>query len=322
MIFRRVGASGLARVTPLLASDPGCALTADRFRHLLRNGEYRADWTWIAEEAADKDPAMPLAAVAVWWGRSQDTLPSALDGLFVAEQESSADRIRLAADLLTAAHEVYAWAGADRLPDYHIFLPADWHDRLDAIAAVDWRREAARQAGLSVALERLRYRWTPDAGLPSRTGSLTFRQEADDEVFAGLLSRVLTGTLDATSRRAAESAGVLAQARQDVRLYRDKMLGQRAWWRVAQTPAGEIVGFGIPSQNTEYPVVGYLGVLPEHRGHGYVDEILAEITRILVAETGATAIRADTDLENRPMAAAFERAGYRIHGRRLVLSAP
>ena len=78
------------------------------------------------------------------------------------------------------------------------------------------------------------------------------------------------------------------------------MLGQRAWWRVAQTPDGELAGFGIPSQNTDYAVVGYLGVLPEHRGHGYVDEILAEITRILVAETGATNIRADTDLENRP----------------------
>jgi len=78
------------------------------------------------------------------------------------------------------------------------------------------------------------------------------------------------------------------------------MLGQRAWWRVAQTPDGDLAGVGIPPQNTDYAVVGYLGVPPEHRGHGYVDEILAEITRILVAETGATNIRADTDLENRP----------------------
>ena len=99
---------------------------------------------------------------------------------------------------------------------------------------------------------------------------------------------------------------------------------------LANTPGGALLrrrlarsrGFGIPSQNTDYPVVGYLGVLPEHRGRGYVDQIRAEITRILVAETGATAIRADTDLENRPMAAAFERAGYRVHGRRLVVSAP
>ena len=78
--------------------------------------------------------------------------------------------------------------------------------------------------------------------------------------------------------------------------------------------AGEVAGFGVPSRNTEFPVVGYLGVLPEHRGRGYVDEILAEITRILVADAGATTIHADTDLENRPMAAAFERCGYRVTG--------
>src|SRR5260221_13321678 len=146
MIFRRAGASDLPRVAPLLAGDPGCALTADRFRHRLRNREYRAEWTWIAEEVARKDPAKPLAAVAIWWGRSPDTVPSALDGLFVADQESSADRIRLAADLLTAAHEVFACAGADRPPDYHLLLPADSHVRLDAVAAVDLRPYAAQHA--------------------------------------------------------------------------------------------------------------------------------------------------------------------------------
>jgi RimJ/RimL family protein N-acetyltransferase len=62
-------------------------------------------------------------------------------------------------------------------------------------------------------------------------------------------------------------------------------------------------------------------VLPEYRGRGYVDEILAEVTRILAIEAGATAIHADTDLGNQPMAAAFERLGYRNFGRRLVLSA-
>lgn len=128
-----------------------------------------------------------------------------------------------------------------------------------------------------------------------------FRGEADDEVFAGLFRRVLADTLDATSRKGAEAAGPQTQARQDVKFYRESMLGERSWWRIAWTPDGQLAGFGIPSQNTECPVVGYLGVLPEHRGHGYVDEILAEITRILAAETGAAAIRGDTDLENLPM---------------------
>ena len=321
MIFRPAVGSDFVRVAPLLTGDPVGMLTDDQFRLRLRNGEYRSEWMWIADEAGEDDGAGPPAAVAIWWGRPQDSLPSALDAVIVAEPAGSGDRIRLTAGLLIAAHRAFALAGAERLPDYHLFLPADWHERPAAVAAVDWRREAARQAGLTMELERLGYQWT-DAGLPGRTGRLTFRPEADDDVFAGLLSQVLEGTLDATSRKAAESAGPLAQARQDVRFYRENMLGQRTWWRVARTPAGEIAGFGIPSRNTEYPVVGYLGVLPEHRGHGYVDEILAEITRILVAETGASAIRADTDLGNRPMAAALERVGYRIHGRRLVLSAP
>jgi len=244
MIFRPIGASDLARVTPLLTGDEANTLTADQFRRRFQNGQYRAEWTWIAEEAGEEGRSNPPVAVAIWWGRPQDSLPSALDGLVAAAQEGSADRITLATGLLTTAHQAYARAGADRPPDYHIFLPADWHDRQDAIAEVGWRREAAQQAGLTVALERLGHEWTPDAGLPSRTGRLTFRQEAADAVFAGLFSRVLLGTLDATSRRAAESAGPLAQARQDVRFYREKMLGQRAWWRVAQTPAGEIAGFG------------------------------------------------------------------------------
>jgi RimJ/RimL family protein N-acetyltransferase len=62
-------------------------------------------------------------------------------------------------------------------------------------------------------------------------------------------------------------------------------------------------------------------VLPEHRGHGYVRDILVEVTRILVVEAGATTIRADTDLVNEPMAAAFLHVGYRNHARRLVFSA-
>jgi hypothetical protein len=38
--------------------------------------------------------------------------------------------------------------------------------------------------------------------------------------------------------------------------------------------------------------------------------------------TPAEVIRADTDLANAPMAASFERTGYRNFARRLVFSAP
>ncbi len=190
------------------------------------------------------------------------------------------------------------------------------------VAALSWRWDAALRAGLTEELERLRFGWTRAAGVPPQSSRLAFRAEPDDEVFAELFMRVLEGTLDGTSRTTADAVGAAEQARLDVAFYRDKMWGDRAWWRVARTAGGEAVGFGVPSRNLAVPVVGYLGVVPEHRGHGYVDDILAEITRVLAAEAGADTIEADTDLANRPMAAAFERAGYRNFARRLVLSAP
>ncbi|MCX4744487.1 GNAT family N-acetyltransferase [Kitasatospora sp. NBC_01287] len=331
--FRHAIEADLDRVLPLLIADPASSLTTDQYLAKLADRQYRLPWTWLAEE-----PDGTLAAVAVWWGSPERELPSALDAVLVVPDgiesgrtesgstdsgstESHERRIELAAALLSTAHRAYAAAGAPAPPEYHVFLPGDWREQPSVAAALTWRQEAARRAGLPVAVERLRYEWTPEAGLAAPSGRLRFTAEPDDEVFVDLFRRALTGTLDAASGKEAAELGAEAQARADVAFYRDDMVGDRAWWRVARTEAGEAVGFGLPSRNHVFPVVGYLGVLPEHRGRGYVDEILTEITRILAAEAAPEVVRADTDLTNAPMAAAFERVGYRNNARRLVLSA-
>ena len=67
--------------------------------------------------------------------------------------------------------------------------------------------------------------------------------------------------------------------------------------------------------------MGYLAVLPQHRGHGYVDEILEYITRFHIGD-GARQITATTDAVNTPMAAAFDRAGYKLVEVRIDLEPP
>jgi GNAT superfamily N-acetyltransferase len=99
------------------------------------------------------------------------------------------------------------------------------------------------------------------------------------------------------------------------------MPGDRDLWRLAFDGDGDLVGFALPTANAGGPVVGYLGVVPEHRGKGLSDDLLAEITHLL-AETGAEQIRADTDFGNIPMAKSFERQGYRNFAVRRVLSFP
>ncbi|WP_052808629.1 GNAT family N-acetyltransferase [Streptomyces cyaneogriseus] len=318
MHFRSLTASDVDRVLPLLRpGGVGAWADADTFRKGLARGEYRPEWTWMAEDGGEP------CAVALWWGTPGADRPSVLNTLHVREAAGSREtRAALAAQLLTTAHTAFAASGQDTPPEYHVLLPADWRDHPETVAGLAWRQEASRRAGLTVPLERLRYEWTPENGTPRRSDRLRFRPEPDDEVFAHLFRRVLEGTLDVGSRTEAERAGAAAQARADLAFYRDSMQGDRSWWRIGETPRGEPVGFTLPSRNTTSHVVGYLGVLPRHRGHGYVDDLLAETTRLLSAEAGADLIRADTDLPNHPMAAAFARAGYRNFTHRLVLSAP
>lgn len=136
MIFRSSGDADLPGVLELIAPDPASTLTAGTFKARFDNREYRPEWTWVAEETT----AGPTLAVGVWWGSPGDSLPSALDGLFVREAPGpAADRSRIAAALLAAAHAGYASAGVTVTPDFHLFLPGDWRDRPDVAASLAWR---------------------------------------------------------------------------------------------------------------------------------------------------------------------------------------
>jgi ribosomal protein S18 acetylase RimI-like enzyme len=150
-------------------------------------------------------------------------------------------------------------------------------------------------------------------------GRLVFK-EAGDEEFLEVFRRVAMGSLDAQTRRNVALEGLEATARAEMDFYLG-CPGERSWWRIATTPDGELVGLAVPSATPYHRNVGYLGVVPEMRGRGHVDEILAEITRFQAAD-GARVITATTDAANAPMAAAFGRAGYRITEIRMVYSAP
>ncbi|MFD0350519.1 GNAT family N-acetyltransferase [Kitasatospora aburaviensis] len=316
MIVRPTAPSDLDRVLPLIVPDPATGLTADTYRTRLADGEYRPDWTWVAEDAPGGAPL----ALAVWWGDPDGDLPDALDAVFVHDSvQSAADRTDLAAQLLTAAHAAYAGAGADAAPEYHLVLPGDWRDRPEAVAAVAWRREAARRAGLPAGLERLRYEWTPRPASRSRpavsssTPSPTTRSSSTCS--AGSWWAPSTPT---PARRPNASAPRPRPAPTSPSTATPCSATAPGGASPARPTASRSAS--ASSRNHAFPVVGYLGVVPEHRGRRYGDDILAEITRILAAETAPERVRADTDLTNTPMAAAFDRLGYRNDTRRLVLS--
>ncbi|MEV4550460.1 GNAT family N-acetyltransferase [Nonomuraea wenchangensis] len=308
MLFRTAVGDDLDRLLGCVVDESVSWAHPDRLLSFLESGHYRYDRVWLA---LDEDTGDILAR-AVWWG-FPDGRPLALDCVHV--HPSVRDRVALAAELLERGHAAFG----DR-PAYHVFLSEGWREDPKAAPALAWRKEAVGRAGLTDELERLRLAWTAGEPVPEPSDRLVFRGEDDDEAFVAAFRRVAEGTLDHATRLSLRTMDPEEQARQEVADYRE-MPGDRSWWRLAYSAAdGSLVGVALPSANNAGPVVGYLGVVPEHRGHGYVDDLLGEITRCH-AERGVERVAADTDRGNTPMVKAFERAGYRTFAIRLVLSA-
>lgn len=308
MKIRKTVESDLDIIHTLIAEQAVNTVTRPRFDEYLASGAYRHDWTWVAERDGE------IVALAIWWGMEQFDHPFSIDGLYAVP---GIDRVAVWTELIRVGLSGRP-ADAEQ-PEYHIFLPNGWREQPAVVAELEPRLEAAAAAGLSGLTERLRYEWTPSDGLPARSTRLRF-EPADDEAFVDVFVQVTAGSLDASTAREVARVGVEEAAREELALYKS-MPGDRSWWRLAYDGDGKLVGFALPSANNGGPVVGYLGVVPEQRGHGYSDDLLAEITHLLV-EAGADRIRADTDLTNRPMAASFERQGYRNHAVRMVASYP
>ncbi|MER7754999.1 GNAT family N-acetyltransferase [Kitasatospora sp. NPDC097643] len=311
LLFRRTTASDLDRVIAVTVDEPVGWIPADRYLDELKEGMYRPEWTWIAEDGGR------IVARALWWGQASSAHPVALDCLHV--DPTVADRTAVAAELLTAGLRAFTAQGAAKLPLYNVTLPNGWREDRAVVDALTWRQDAALTAGLTDRVERLRLEWTPDAGLPASSGRLTFTEGTDDE-FLDVFRRIAVGSLDGETRRNVATMGAEAAAREEVDFYLG-CPGERSWWRLARTPDGRVAGLALPSATPYNRNVGYLGVVPELRGQGYVDDILAEITRVQVA-AGAELITATTDTDNAPMAAAFARAGYRTAQTRMIYSVP
>ncbi|WP_210570232.1 GNAT family N-acetyltransferase [Streptomyces sp. GESEQ-4] len=268
-----------------MAPDPLGAREAHRLTH------HRPDWKRVALRDGT------VVARAAWWGGPDDTEPLTVNWFDVADGEEEAG-----AELLRTA----PW----QVEELEFNLPGGWRDTPQLRAAAEARFTAVRAAGFELLVERFLYRWTPECGLPERPGRLLFEPEPDDAVFYDALRRIHSVTLDAHARAAIDSGGVDQAAQEELDFFH-WCPSPREWWQVARTRAGDPVGIHIPAHNPSGPCIGFIGVLPEQRGHGYAYDLLVECTRFL-AEQGAEFISAATDQGNFPMAAHFAKAGYPV----------
>jgi RimJ/RimL family protein N-acetyltransferase/GNAT superfamily N-acetyltransferase len=275
----------------------------------LESGRRRPGWMWVALDGGH------LVARAAWWARHAGAGPDVLDIFDIVEHPRG---VGIGARLLQTAMATAVPAGRCA-PEYSRFVPPDWRAHIASRRVVREPMAAIEQTGGRFFVERLRFEWHPGTPIPEPSGRLAFRPVEERTQLVTLMTAVLEGTLDAHGR-----ADLVTMSPEEaaIRQYQGELMSYespRDWWLIAELPGGVPVGFVIPAHNGYHPIIAYIGVVPAHRGNGYVHEILAEGTRILAGQD-VPRIRASTDLGNTPMAEAFRRAGWVNFGRTINMT--
>ena len=174
------------------------------------------------------------------------------------------------------------------------------------------RKRLLEAAGFGLVQEKCGFEWK-DAGVPVAVSDrLNFRSlaEVGEPAFVHAVQRVTEGTLDRDLLAEVRAVGAEKQAQQYFNTIRDTDF-HPDWWQLGLLPDGTLAGLIVPQKFGDWGAgINYIGVVPELRGRGYVNDLLAKGTAILQAN-GFTTSLAEIDSLNTPLATALARAGYK-----------
>ncbi len=143
-------------------------------------------------------------------------------------------------------------------------------------------------------------------------------QEVGEGEFVDAIEMVTEGTLDREDLSSIISHGSKQAARLYFELLKEIEFNE-TWWRMAYNTKGEFVGLIVPQKfNENRGAINYIGVVPNQRGKGYVNDLLWEGSRLMM-EDGIQSMIADIDVKNHPLEKALELLGFKYKGLELVL---
>ena len=277
------------------ALDPKTPGLIGTLRELWDNGSGRPEWTLLAEDAG-----RPVARVALFtepFGCGLDLREGRLAGLWVDRRSRShADGARVLLD-----------AAADLAGDVTPFIERRLNPEVHP--DIPFWRTALEHAGFALFHEKEGFVWTDDGGaLPvPRRLSFTSLVEVGRTAYASAMAATIPGTLDRNDRFYLEACGAAA--------WGTEMVGaadhaDERGWLLAHERDGTLAGYvAVGSFEEGVGTIVHIGVVPDRRGRGYVDELLRAANRA-ARDLGYRSMLSDVDTENVPMLAAMERNGH------------
>ena len=266
---------------------------------MLERGAIHPDWCFVAEEAHQ------IVGTIAYWALPSSDKPS--DFVLIELPWEREDWLSLGTQLLQHTLSHMRELGVHKIG--HVLDTPPMYPQWQQFPAQ--RSELLTHLGFTLQRETYRFEWLAGETAPAGSQRLTFRSltAVGDIAFIDVIEQASAGTLDRSIRQEREQGGPAHQARE---MFKDlqQMEYDPAWWQLAYTQTGDLVGFVMPTKSPGAAVIGYIGVLPHQRGHGYINDLLL-CTATTFYAAGERRIVADTDVDNAPMANAFRRAGYR-----------
>jgi GNAT superfamily N-acetyltransferase len=193
-------------------------------------------------------------------------------------------------------------------------------DRLQAMVNVGLhdhpaeRRRLFESIGMTLFQEKQGYGWQPADDPPVGPLRLSFQtiDEAGRDRYHAALGRIVEGTLDRNDAWYRDLAGQENWASVIMTLLRP---ADAPGWLLATSPEGDTAGIvAVSAFKDATATITIVGVVPEHRGRGYIDDLLRAGTAAAL-RAGFTSMLSDADVLNGPMTGAFARNGHRADAR-------
>jgi ribosomal protein S18 acetylase RimI-like enzyme len=259
------------------------------------SGYIRPEWCFVAESAGN------FIGRIVYWSLPSLLKPVVVDILEVSWSENY---IEVGTNLLQHSLAQLHFQSGDSI-EYELDSPSS------DFTSLHKRIEVFENFGFSLSRETIRFEWKDIQTEIASSNQLTFRSldQVGDDAFIQAIAKVSSQTLDRSILQNQARLGEKQYALEQFNMLK-AFKYQPTWWQLAYNFEETLIGLIMPTENDGGATIGYIGVVPEHRGKGYVNDLIIQGTLILKSN-GAARIRADADINNAPMIRAFQRAGYR-----------
>jgi ribosomal protein S18 acetylase RimI-like enzyme len=170
------------------------------------------------------------------------------------------------------------------------------------------RRRLLTACGMHLFQEKIGFTWNDEGGEVDVGDGLRYRSISDVgfDAYRAVMAPCGEDTLDRNDRYYWTGCGPEGWAAQMTAYLEEE---DAAMWLVGYRD-GDPVGYvAVASVEDWGSTIVHVGVHPEHRGHGYIHDLLAAGTAA-ARQSGITTMLSDVDVLNTPMRKAMHRAGH------------